>query len=476
MDSMKNTVFSVFVSLVMTLGAMISLGACDRSPTDDQGLSATDRQKMQQRTQRVLTRTTLENLPERYRHREKPDREKGELFELYIDGEFARTVMAGEFACADSELRYFSKGPKLFENCPILPFLRRISQTDPALVELVGDGRDYRRAWFIPNRLAAEDVELVGFINPAGQLRVEARPSGALMTKRQVEEHRAAIEAGEKPKRIKKKDGGKGRKGGGMKNQYKTRALFWVDLYTKIPEFAKVSAEEADAPARHQALPSVAGKLVILSEAGDVVWVTQKEAEACGEEGCALGEWLPSDSAGLWCVAYAGGVNAVSAEDLAAYRLRSRRQTEGMTLKHPTTAGRAIREPRTIAPCDLKSLPEWADKMRESEGQSTGDAAAASQPALTLEMPGGERKVLSEAEAEQTCGERGCPMGTLLPEAFGGEWCVTTPAGMVRLAHGELLSRVLRVRKRGGFAIGEPNGGDDHGGAIRDPSLVAPCR
>lgn len=441
----------------------------------DPAISDSDRRKLKAYLDKATQVTRLTDLPPRYHGRTVPTKESGVAFEVYLDEKPLKAVRAEEFTCPEAEQLVSRKGPKSHANCSLIPFLKRLTKKPIAYIELVGEQRDYELERFVPAELEKEGVELAAFLAPRGQVRIEERPRSSLMTQE---------EAGAKGLREGRKGGkGMGRKKGAMRGRFKTRSLYWVDLFTTPPppEEAAASGEPPSvkkAPAPAPPLPSEPGKLALVLPGGATKWLSAADVRKCGPQGCALSAYFPADISGRWCVSASRGVLSLDPAQLAAARVTLHAGDGALSLVLGQDSGTSIGGPTSIASCESRApsgalTPGPSPVGRGVPGGPGEGEGAPSGPAVTLQMPGGENKIIAGADVKK-CPEPGCPMKDYLPREFKGDWCIQSggAGGLTRVSHADLSKRFIKARGRGGFAINE---GAGEPGTIRDPKSIAPC-
>ncbi len=330
--------------------AAIALFACQREPNPHEGLSESDRKKLQALFEKSLKKPELTDLPAKYHARQQPDFAAGEVFHIYIDGEFLRAVKAGDYSCEAAEEKSHLKGRKVVESCPLFPFLlKQAAGKKIQWLELAGESWGHKAY-----DLAAyekEGAEVVAFVNRQGKLKVEDRLARSFLSEE---------EEGKDGRELRKEGKGKGSgKRGGMRGRFKLRGLYWADLYTTAPppEAFAPPASEGEAPAETTPAPAQAeapeGKALSLAmPGGETKWLSLKDLEACGEKGCSLRSLLPDSFSGTWCVTTSQGVVRVPAAELRERAIKTRRQGGGAVITKSLSGGDPIRSPSAIAPCE----------------------------------------------------------------------------------------------------------------------------
>ena len=100
------------------------------------------------------------------------------------------------------------------------------------------------------------------------------------------------------------------------------------------------------------AAPAESEELAIEIPGAAPLVVTRAQVESCGEDGCALGQWIP-DSPALWCAKNAQELARIPAADLPHWRLKARRRGGLVLVDSGARDGEnELREPVTIAPCE----------------------------------------------------------------------------------------------------------------------------
>ncbi|MEW6778178.1 MAG: hypothetical protein AB1405_17915, partial [Bdellovibrionota bacterium] len=350
---------------VLLVAAASSVHACKRHG-EEAAPERTNLKKIQNMIENRERGIQLEDLPEKYRKREQRDTKAGELFDIYVDGNFLRRVKAEEFFCEKPLMH--QKGTKIKESCPFLPFL--LAQTNKKIVqaELVGEMNDYNYHHFDLAGMEREEVELVAFVNRGGRLRVEERPIRSFLNEEEAAKGGKTLRKEGKGRGTGRNEGGsgegtgggtgkgQGQQGGGtrrgaMRGRFKTRGLLWADLYTSPVVPAEISATNAPEEA-----PPQTSKFSIEMPGGEIKWITTAAVKSCGEAGCDLGKALPEKFNGLWCVSAEAGTIEVSHEQLGRKRIKTHPHDGALLLEDPSGKESPIEAVTDIEPCS--SPPE----------------------------------------------------------------------------------------------------------------------